>query len=71
MNVLRGLNFKKFRPKIISIDFIKPNIKEFYQHHIKDIINSDIYKFMISKKYKLANWIHDDLVFVSKTSNML
>ena len=71
LNVLRGLNFKKYRPKIISIEFIKPNIKEFYQHNIKDIIKSDIYKFMISKKYKLANWIHDDLVFVSKTSNLL
>ena len=48
---------------------MKPNIKNFT--NIKDIIKSDIYKFVIGKKYKLANWIHDDLVFVSKTSNML
>ena len=71
LNVLKGLNFKKYRPKIISIEFIKPNIKEFYQHNIKDILRSNIYKFMISKKYKLVNWIHDDLVFISKTSNLL
>ena len=71
LNVLRGLNFKKYRPKIISIEFIKPNVKEFYQHDIKNIFKSDIYKFMISKKYKLVNWIHDDLIFISKTSKML
>ena len=71
LNVLKGLNFKKYRPKIISIEFIKPNIKEFYQHNIKDIEKSNIYMFMISKNYKLINWIHDDLVFISKTSNLL
>ena len=71
LNVLKGLNFKKYRPKIILIEFIKPDIKEFYQHNIKDIEKSKIYKFMISKKYKLVNWIHDDLVFISKTSKLL
>ena len=71
LNVLKGLNFKKHRPKIISIEFIKPNVKEFYQHDIKNIFKSDIYKFMISKKYKLVNWIHDDLIFISKTSKMI
>ena len=71
LNVLKGLNFKKYRPKIISIEFIKPNIKEFYQNNIKDIEKSNIYKFMLNKKYKLINWIHDDLIFISKTSNLL
>ena len=71
LNVLRGLNFKKYRPKIISIEFIKPNVKEFYQHDIKNIFKSDIYKFMINKKYKLVNWIHDDLIFISKMSKMI
>ncbi len=71
LNVLKGLNFNKYRPKIISIEFIKPNVNEFYQHNIQNIEKSNIYKFMISKKYKLINWIHDDLVFISKTSNLL
>tara|TARA_B100001057_G_C22777402_1_gene922208 strand:+ start:58 stop:804 length:747 start_codon:yes stop_codon:yes gene_type:complete len=71
LNVLKGLNFNKYKPKIIAIEFIKPNVKEFYQHNIKDILKSDIYKFMINKRYKLANWIHDDLVFISTTSNKL
>ena len=65
LNVLKGLNFNKYMPKIIVIEFIKPNVKEFYQHNVSDIFKSDIYKFMIKKKYKLVNWIHDDLVFIS------
>ena len=32
--ILKNFDFKKYRPKIISIEFIKPNIKEFYQHNI-------------------------------------
>ena len=71
LKVLKGLNFRKYRPKIVSIEFIKPNVKEFYQHNINDIFKSNIYKFMINKKYKFINWIHDDLVFISKTSNLL
>ena len=71
LNVLKGLNFKSYRPKIISIEFIKPNIKEFYQHDVKNILKSDIYKFMLSKRYKLVNWIHDDLVFISKKTNII
>ena len=61
---MKDLWVEKYRPKIILIEFIKPDIKEFYQHNIKDIEKSKIYKFMISKKYKLVNWIHDDLVYV-------
>ncbi len=71
LNVLKGLNFKKYRPKIISIEFIKPNIKEFYQHDINNILKSDIYKFVINKNYKLVNWLHDDLIFISKTSKII
>tara|TARA_B100001057_G_C22589269_1_gene848310 strand:- start:16 stop:762 length:747 start_codon:yes stop_codon:yes gene_type:complete len=71
LNVLKGLDFNKYKPKVIAIEFIKPNVKEFYQHHINDILKSDIYKFMINKKYKLINWIHDDLIFISTTSGKL
>ncbi len=71
LNVLKGLNFKKYRPKIISIEFIKPNIKEFYQHDISNILKSDIYKFVINKNYKLVNWLHDDLIFISKASKII
>ena len=65
LNVLKGLNFKKFKPKVVVLEYIKPSIKEFYYHKIENIINSKMYKFMIKKNYKLVNWVHDDLIFIS------
>ena len=66
LNVLKGLNFKKYKPKVVVLEFIDPSIKEFYDHKIENIINSKIYKFMKNRNYRLINWIHDDLVFISK-----
>ena len=32
---------------------------------IDNVIKSNLYKFIISKNYTLANWLHSDLVFIS------
>ena len=66
LNVLKGLNFKKYKPKVVVLEFIDPSIKEFYGHKIENIMSSKIYKFMKNRNYKLVNWIHDDLIFISK-----
>ncbi len=66
LNVLKGLNFKKYKPKVIILEFIDPKNKEFYQQKISNILNSKLYKFMKNKGYKLVNWVYDDLVFVPK-----
>ena len=66
LNVLKGLNFNKYKPSVIVLEFLDPLIKEFYFHKIDDIVKSEIYKFMKKKNYKLINWIHDDLVFITK-----
>ena len=64
-NVLKGLNFNKYKPKVIALELINKNKNFFYEQKIEDIQKSKIYKFMIKRKYKLANWIHDDLIFIS------
>ncbi len=66
LEVLKGFNIKKYKPKVISIELINRNINSFYEQDIKVIQKSKIYKYMINRNYKLANWIHDDLIFVSK-----
>ena len=66
LNVLKGLNFKRYEPKIVVLEFIDPRIKEFYYHKIEKIMRSELYKFMKKKKYNLVNWVHDDLMFISK-----
>ncbi len=64
-NVLKGLNFNRYKPKVVVIELINKNTNYFYEQKIETIQKSKIYKFMIKKKYKLANWIHDDLIFIS------
>ena len=65
MNVLNGFNLKKYKPKLILLEFIIPNKKEFYEKDINEITNSEVYKFLIKNDYKLINWNHDDLLFMS------
>ena len=64
LNVLEGLNFGKYKPKLVVLELIDPNIKEFYEQKIENIINSKINQFMEKNNYKLINWVHDDLVYV-------
>jgi len=64
LNVLKGFNLKRYRPKVILLELIYNDVKEFYQKDINSIIKSDIYKYMIANKYKLINWNHDDLMFM-------
>ena len=65
MNVLNGFNLKKYKPKLILLEFILPNKKEIYEKDINEITNSEVYKFLIKNDYKLINWNHDDLLFMS------
>ena len=64
LNVLKGFNLKRYQPKVILLELIYNDVKEFYQKDINSIIKSDIYKYMIENKYKLINWNHDDLMFM-------
>jgi len=43
------------------------NVKklEITNFNLQNIINSEIYKYMINNNYTLVNWIHSDLVFVN------
>ena len=60
-----GFDLEKYRPDLVVLEFIDPKIKEFYQQNIDSILNSELNKYMKEHNYKLINWIHDDLVYVS------
>ena len=64
IDVLQGLDFKKYKPKLVVLEFIDFNVSEYYNLKIDSILNSSINKFMEDQNYKLVNWIHDDLVYV-------
>ena len=71
LKVLKGLDFKKYKPKVVMIEFINPKSKEFYDNSISQITNSEIYKFMIRKKYKFVNWVQDDLIFIKNNTKSI
>ena len=64
IEVLKGLDFNRYKPKLVVLEFIDHEIKEFYNQKINNILNSQLNKFMENQNYKLVNWIHDDLVYV-------
>ena len=64
LNVLRGFDFKKYKPDLVVLELIQGGMTEFFHQNITNIQNSEIYLYMIKQDYKLVNWIHDDLVFV-------
>lgn len=67
LKVLKGLDFNKFKPKVIITEYLDLTSKkwEIPYNNLDNICNSELYKFIISKDYKLVNWVNGDLVFVS------
>jgi len=67
LNVLKGFDIKKYKPKILTIEYIDPNMKEeeFYHQNIDNILSSNVYKFMKDNNYHFVQWLHSDLIFVS------
>ena len=70
LKVLKGLNFEKFKPKLIVTEFLDLSAKkwEIPYNNLGKIISSEIYKYMVSKNYKLVNWVNGDLIFMAKNS---
>ena len=54
-NVLISLNFKIYQPEIIII--------ESHLNNIEGILKSEIYNFLINKKYSLVSWNLYSLIF--------
>ena len=69
LNVLKGFNIKRYKPKVISVEFIDYQMDklEFKNNDINRVIESEIYKYFISNDYHFINWTHADLIFVHKS----
>lgn len=66
--VLAGLDLKKYKPKVISVEFLDLGMKklEFKNNNLLNIINSHLYKSLTENNYFFINWLHGDLIFVHK-----
>ena len=67
LDVLKGFDLKKYAPSIIVIEYLDLNVKklEITNFNLQNVMNSEIYKYMINNNYTLVNCIHSDLVFVN------
>ena len=64
--VLLGFNIKKYKPLVISVEFLDLKMKklEFKNNNIQRVLDSNIYKYFIKNNYYFVNWLHGDLIFV-------
>ena len=67
--VLKNFDFEKYKPKVIVVEFLDLTLPklEIKNLKIENVINSDIYKLIVSKGYTFANWLHSDLVFINNS----
>jgi len=65
--ILKNFNFNKYKTKVIVVEYLDLSLPalEIKNLKIENIINSELYKFMVSQNYTLANVLHSDLVFVN------
>jgi FkbM family methyltransferase len=69
LDVLNNFNIQKYKPKVISVEFIdfQMNELEFRNNNIDRILKSELYKYFTSNNYHFVNWTHADLIFVHET----
>ena len=68
LKVLKGLNFDKYNPNVIIVEFLDLEVNkwEIPYNNLENVLQSDIYNYLIDNNYKLVNWVNGDLVFVQK-----
>ena len=64
--ILKNFDFDKYNTDMVVAEYtdIRQKKLEIYEQSIEFIMSSKIYNLLISKKFKLINWINSDLVFV-------
>ena len=69
LDVLKNFNIQKYKPKVISVEFIdfQMNELEFRNNNVDRILKSELYKYFSSNNYHFVNWTHADLIFVHES----
>jgi hypothetical protein len=65
MNVFKGFDLSLYKPSIISVEFLDLDMKylELKNNDLQRLVNSDLYKHLLSNNYYFVNWLHGDLIF--------
>ena len=73
LDVFLGFDFQKYDPSVIIVEFLDLSLDkiEIKNQNINKIIESDIFKYLVSKNYKLVNFIYADLIFVKNNNSKI
>ena len=68
LEVIKNFWSWKKCPKIFSPEYLDKSLKiiDIKNFEICNVIESDIYKYLINTNYKMVNWLHSDLIFARK-----
>ena len=66
LEVIKGFDLEKYKPSVIISEYLDLKIEklEINYFNLENVLNSEIYKLMITNGYKFVNWLHSDLIFV-------
>ena len=67
LEVLNGFNINHYQPDVIIVEYLDLSIDklEIKNLNINNVLNSELYNYMINKNYSLVNWLHSDLIFIN------
>jgi hypothetical protein len=65
MDIFKAFDLSLYKPSIISVEFLDLDMKylEFKNNDLQRLVNSDLYKHLLSNNYHFVNWLHGDLIF--------
>ena len=68
---LKNFNFEKYNIDVIVTEITDTTIDnlETYNQSLDLILNSNLYKLLIKKNFKLVNWVNADLIFVNNINS--
>ena len=69
-DALKNFNFEQYNIDVIVAEITDTDVNnlETYNQSLDFILNSNLYKLLIKKNYKLINWVNADLIFVNKNN---
>ena len=68
IDIFKAFDLSIYKPSVISVEFLDLDMKflEFKNNNLQRIVNSDLYKHLLSNNYHFVNWLHGDLIFVHR-----
>ena len=67
LQVLKGFDINVHQPDVIVVEYLDLDLNklEIQNLNINNVLQSEIYEYLVNQNYSLINWLHSDLIFVN------